>query len=547
MKRYSIGVDFGSLSARSVLLDLETGEVVAQAVSPYSHGVLTEHLPDGTPLESDWALQVPADYRLALCEAVKQMMKQACISPELIAGIGIDATSCTLLPVLSDGTPLCELPQFVSEPHAYIKLWKHHSAQKYAQKIEELAAAENPTWFAQSGRKISSEHFLPKVFQIAVEAPEIYAAAERIVEVGDWIVWQLCGEESRNYCAAAFKAYYREESGDLPSAFLQKLCPSLSALSGKYPRRIIKAGDCAGCLTREAAASLGLIPGIPVSAATLDAHVTMLGCHVTEPGDLVMVVGTSACEMLLDNGLYEISGINGTVQEGLLPDVYIYEAGQSCAGDMIAWFFENAISSALAEEAEKRGKTIHSLLEEKAAVCPPGANGLIALDWWNGARSLPMDFDLTGLLIGLTIETAPAEIYRALLESIVFGTKRILQELERKGMTVSRVIAAGGIPLKNELMMQIYADVCDVEIYCPLQDQTGAVGSALLGAAAGSVGFRGLPDLINTLPKQPMKIYRPDRKAAEQYRQVYGLYAELYEHFSRNKEIMHKLKSLREK
>ena len=545
MKRYSIGVDFGSLSARSVLLDLETGEIAAQAVSPYSHGVLTEHLPDGTPLDSDWALQVPADYRLALCESVKEMMKQASVSPEQIAGIGIDATSSTLLPVLSDGTPLCEIPQFVSEPHAYIKLWKHHSAQKYADRMEELAAAEDPLWFVQSGRKISSEHFLPKVVQIAAEAPEIYEAAERIVEVGDWLVWQLCGEESRNYCAAAFKTYYREESGDLPPAFLQKLCPSLSDLSSKFPQRIMKAGDCAGVLTEETAASLGLIPGIPVSAATLDAHVTMLGCHVTEPGELVMVVGTSACEMLLDRGLYEISGINGTVQEGLLPDVYIYEAGQSCAGDMIAWFFENAISSALAEEAEKRGKTIHSLLEEKAAVCPPGANGLIALDWWNGARSLPMDFDLTGLLIGLTIETAPAEIYRALLESIVFGTKRILQELEQKGMTVSRMIAAGGIPLKNELMMQIYADVCGVEVYCPLQEQTGAVGSALLGAAAGSSGFRGLPDLINALPEQPLKIYRPNQEAVEQYRQVYSLYAELYEHFSKNKQIMHRLKSLR--
>ena len=258
-----------------------------------------------------------------------------------------------------------------------------------------------------------------------------------------------------------------------------------------------------------------------------------------------MVVGTSACELLLDRGLYEVSGINGTVYEGLLPEVYIYEAGQSCAGDMIAWFFDNAIPSALAEEAKKSGKSIHSLMEEKAAACPPGANGLVALDWWNGARSLPMDFELTGLLIGLTIESEPAEIYRALLESIVFGTKRILQELEQKGMTVSRIIAAGGIPLKNELMMQIYADVCGVEVYCPLQEQTGAVGSALLGAAAGSGGFRGLPDLINALPAQPLKIYRPDREAVEQYKQVYSLYAELYEYFSQNKQIMHKLKSMR--
>ena len=545
MKRYSIGVDFGSLSARSVVLDLETGEIVAQAVSPYLHGILTEQLPDGTPLGSDWALQVPADYHLALFDAVRESVKLAHVLPEQIVGIGIDATASTVLPTLSDGTPLCELPRFASEPHAYIKLWKHHSAQKYAEKMEELAVSEDPLWFVQSGRKISSEHFLPKAVQIAAEAPEVYAAADRIVEVGDWLVQQLCAEESRNYCAAAFKTYYREESGDLSPDFLQKLCPAVLNLSEKFPRRILKAGDCAGCLTEEAAASLGLIPGIPVSAAAVDAHVTMVGCHVAKPGELVMVVGTSACELLLDRGLYEVSGINGTVYEGLLPEVYIYEAGQSCAGDMIAWFFDNAIPSALAEEAKKSGKSIHTLMEEKAAACPPGANGLVALDWWNGARSLPMDFELTGLLIGLTIESEPAEIYRALLESIVFGTKRILQELEQQGMTVSRIIAAGGIPLKNELMMQIYADVCGVEVYCPLQEQTGAVGSALLGSAAGSGGFRGLPDLINALPRQPLKIYRPNQEAVEQYRQVYGLYAELYEYFSTNKRIMHRLKSLR--
>lgn len=543
--QYSIGVDYGSLSARTVLMDLDSGAIAASAVYEYPHGIMTESLPDGTPLAADWALQDPADYWGALHSLVPELLRQAHIDAEQVIGIGLDVTSCTLLPTTADGTPLCHLPEYSGQPHAYLKLWKHHAAQPFADRILTLAEEQNVPWLRQFGSLISSEHYLPKTAQIAAEAPELYRAADRIIEAGDWLVWKLCGQESRNYCSAAFKTYYRQEEGDVNPAFLASIHPLLENLAEKLPPEIHNPGDKAGELTEEAAAWLGLRPGTAVSAAGVDAHVTLHGSHINESGDLLLIIGTSTCVIVQSDVYREIKGLNGVVPEGILPGLHAYEGGQACVGDGFAWFAETCTPADYRQEARERGISLHRLLSEKAAALTPGENGLVALDWWNGVRSTLMDFDLSGLIIGLTLDTTPEAIYRAMIESTAYGANRIIQSLEEAGVPVRAIYAAGGIPLKNSLLTQIYADVCNRDVYLVEQEHSGALGSAILGAAAAGGGFHALSDLIQRYKAPIQTVFHPISEHAAVYRELYDLYSRLYEEFGQNNDLMKRLKQIR--
>lgn len=543
MKQYTIGLDYGTLSARAVLMDLESGACVASSVYPYPHEVMSRQLPDGTKLGVDWALQDPQDYWEALHATVPAVLREAGVAPEQVIGIGLDTTSCTMLPVAADGTPLCQLPQWRSEPHAYIKLWKHHAAQQYADKISALA--EGSDLLAPFGQYVSSEHFLPKVAQIAYEAPELYQAADRIMQVGDWLVWRMCGEESRSYCAAAYKSYYRLDRGDVSPAFLKKIHPLMENLAQKQPAAVVYPGDRAGGLTAEAAAWMGLLPGTAVSASGVDAHVAVPGCRISEAGQFLMIIGTSTCEMLLSKTYAEIPGISGVVPNGILPGFHAYECGQSCVGDMFAWFVDHCVPPTYFDEAQTRGISIHNLLMEKASSLRPGQSGLVALDWWNGVRSTLMDFDLSGLIVGLTINTRPEEIYRALLESTAYGAFHIVKTAEESGVVVDRLWATGGIPAKNPLLMQIYADVCGRDVYAVTEQQTGALGSAMLGAAAAKGGFAALPEQLRRYEGVDSKVYHPIAENVAVYRELFALYNELYAHFGKGSDLMKKLKKLR--
>jgi len=544
-KQYSIGVDYGSLSARAVLMDLETGVSAASAVYEYPHGIMTETLPDGTPLPADWALQDPADYWEALHVLIPALLRQASAAKEQVTGIGLDVTSCTVLPTTADGTPLCHLEPYRSCPHAYLKLWKHHAAQPYADRILSLAQAMNAPWLPQFGSLISGEHYLPKAAQIAAESPEIYRAADRIVEAGDWLVRRLCGQESRGYCAAAFKTYYRQEQGDVDTEFLAAIHPLLENLQEKLPPEIHYPGDRAGGLTAEAAGWLGLLPGTAVSAAGVDAHVTLHGSHINRSGDLLLIIGTSTCIILQSDVYREIRGLNGVVPEGILPGLHAYEGGQACVGDSFAWFAERCVPAAYQSEAMTQGISIYQLLMEKAAALAPGENGLVALDWWNGVRSTLMDFDLSGLMVGLTLDTTPEAIYRALLESTAYGARRIIQSIEEAGVPVRTLYAAGGIPAKNPLLAQIYADVCDRDVCLVEEAHSGALGSAILGAAAAGGGFHNLSDLIERYHRSVQRVFHPVPEHAEVYRKLYALYSQLYETYGVQNDLMKQLKQIR--
>jgi L-ribulokinase len=551
MSKYTIGVDFGTESGRAVLVDVADGKEIATAVYPYSHGVIDEKLPDTEiRLEPDWALQDPQDYVRVFKDTIPAVLKESGVNPADVIGIGIDFTACTMLPTKVDGTPLCDLPEFRNKPHAWVKLWKHHAAQPEADMINATARKMGEGWLDRYGGKISSEWFFSKALQIVNEAPEIYSAADRLIEAADWVVWQLTGVETRNSCTAGYKAMWSKREGFPSKEYFAALNPKLATvIDDKMARDISPIGAKAGELTIRAAEWTGLKPGISVAVANVDAHVAVPATTVAEAGRMVMIMGTSTCHMVLGKEEHLVPGICGYVEDGILPGLFGYEAGQSCVGDHFAWFVENCIPAAYEREAQTREISIHQLLEEKAAKLKPGESGLLTLDWWNGNRSVLVDVDLTGLLIGATLLTKPEEIYRALIEATAYGTRVIVEALENNGVPVWELIACGGLPEKNKLLMQIYADVTGREFKISGSTQTPALGSAMFGAVAAGKANGGYDSIYEAAPlmgKLKDETFKPNPEAKAVYDKLFAEYMLLHDYFGRGEnDVMKRLKSIK--
>ncbi len=550
-KKYSIGVDFGTESGRALLVDVATGEEIATSVHPYSNGVIDEKIPQtNVRLGPDWALQDPNDYIEVYKTAVPTVIKMGAVDPADVIGIGIDFTACTMLPVKSDGTPLCNLPELRNNPHAWVKLWKHHAAQPEANKINETARDLNQEWLERYGGKISSEWFFSKTLQILDEAPEIYRAADRLIEAADWVIWQLTGIETRNSCTAGYKAMWSKRDGFPNEDYFRALDLRLAdVVEKKMSKQIIPIGQKAGELTKQAADWTGLKPGTAVAIANVDAHVAVPAATVTEIGRMVMIMGTSICHMVLGDSEQLVPGICGYVEDGIIPGLFGYEAGQSCVGDHFAWFVENCIPAAYEDEARKRGISTHSLLEEKAALLKPGESGLLALDWWNGNRSVLVDVDLTGLLIGATLATKVEEIYRALIEATAYGTRVIVEAFEKNGVPVNELVACGGLPDRNRLLMQIYADVTGREMKITASSQTPALGSAMFGAVAAGKhagGYDSIFDAAKKMAKLKDIIYKPIPENSAVYDKLFAEYLTLHDYFGRGEnDVMKRLKKIK--
>jgi L-ribulokinase len=548
---YAIGVDFGTESGRAVLVDVADGREVATAVHRYANGVIDEKLP-GTNirLEPDWALQDPNDYLEVFKQTIPAVLKESGVAPEDVIGISVDFTACTMLPTKKDGTPLCFLPEWRSNPHAWVKLWKHHAAQPEANKLNEIARQKGFKFLNRYGEKISSEWFVPKAWQILDEAPEVYAAADRLLEAADWVTWQLCGEEKRNSCTAGYKAIWSKSEGYPSNEFYKALDPGLEHLvDDKLSRDIYALGQRAGGLTAQAAGWTGLKAGTAVAIANVDAHVSVPAATVVEPGRMVIIMGTSNCHMVLGDSEHIVPGMCGYVEDGIIPDFFGYEAGQSCVGDHFAWFVENCVPAAYQQEAERRKIDIHSLLEEKAAALKPGESGLVALDWWNGNRSVLVDVDLTGMLLGMTLLTKPEEIYRALIEATAYGTRKIIDTFNDNGVPVNEIVATGGLPDHNKLLMQIYADVTGREIKVAAAKQTPALGSAMFGAvAAGKAagGYDTIYEASQHMAHLRSEVYKPNPQARKVYDRLYAEYELLHDYFGRGgNDVMKRLKALK--
>lgn len=532
MSKYSMGIDFGTLSARAVMIDIETGEELATSVCEYPHGVMSETFIDGSLLPADYALQHPQDYLDAMLFVIRDCMEKSGVAPEMIIGIGVDFTASTVMPVLKDGTPLCFMESFKNIPHAYVKLWKHHAAQKEADEINSLAKKTNAAWLEKYGGTISCEWLFPKVLQVLKESSEVYESTFRFVEAGDWIVWMLTGEETHSVCTTGFKAIWDEEYGYPDRAFLGALHPKLQDIVGtKISKEVIKLSQTAGYITKEIAGKTGLKEGTPVAPAFIDAHAALPALGITHSGELLMIIGTSSCHILLSDKKSYIPGISGFVKDGIVDHLYAFEAGQACVGDSFDWFVKNCIPHSCTEDARKAGLNIHKYLREKASLLSPGSNGVLALDWFNGSRTPYVNGDLSGVLLGLNINTAPEQIYRALIESTAYGAKRILAIYEQNGIKIDKVYAAGGIAEKDELLMQIYADVLEKEIVLSGTGQACAYGSAVLGAVNPN-GYPSLSDAAQKLKKISTVSYTPDVAKSQIYAKLYKEYETLCEFFA---------------
>ncbi|MEC1529455.1 ribulokinase [Bacillus spizizenii] len=547
---YTIGVDFGTLSGRAVLVHVETGEELASAVKEYRHAVIDTVLPKtGHKLPRDWALQDPADYLEVLETTIPSLLEQTDVEPKDIIGIGIDFTACTILPVDSTGQPLCMLPEYEEEPHSYVKLWKHHAAQKHADRLNQIAEEEGEDFLQRYGGKISSEWMIPKVMQIAEEAPHIYEAADRIIEAADWIVYQLCGSLKRSNCTAGYKAIWSEKAGYPSDDFFDKLNPLMKTITNdKLAGSIHSVGEKAGGLTEKMAQLTGLLPGTAVAVANVDAHVSVPAVGITEPGKMLMIMGTSTCHVLLGEEVHIVPGMCGVVDNGILPGYAGYEAGQSCVGDHFDWFVKTCVPQAYREEAEEKNIGVHELLSEKANLQAPGESGLLALDWWNGNRSTLVDADLTGMLLGMTLLTKPEEIYRALVEATAYGTRMIIETFKESGVPIEELYAAGGIAEKNPFVMQIYADVTNMDIKISGSPQAPALGSAIFGAlAAGKEngGYDDIKEAAAHMGKLKDISYTPNAENAAMYEKLYAEYKELVHYFGKENHVMKRLKTIK--
>jgi L-ribulokinase len=545
--RYVVGVDFGTLSGRAVVVRVSDGAEVGSAVHAYQHAVMDAKLAaTGDPLPPDWALQDPEDYRDVLREAVPAAVQAAGIDPAQVIGIGTDFTACTVLPVLRDGTPLCQLPDLAGRPHAYVKLWKHHAAQPQADRINALAHERGEPWIARYGGKISSEWQFAKALQLLEEDPEVYDRAERWIEAADWIIWQLCGAETRNACTAGYKGIYQD--GHYPSRdYLAALNPRFASFAeDKLAHPIAPLGARAGSLTAEAAGWTGLPEGIAVAVGNVDAHVTPPAANAIAPGQMVAIMGTSTCHVMNATTLAEVPGMCGVVDGGIVAGEFGYEAGQSGVGDIFAWFLDQAVPASYRDEAARRGMSLFEMLSADAAQQPAGAHGLIALDWLNGNRSVLVDHHLSGAVVGLTLATRPPDIYRALVESTAFGTRVISDTFAAAGVPVTEFVVAGGL-LKDTFVMQVYADVLRRPLSVIVSEQGPALGSAIHAAVAAG-GYPDVPAAAAAMGGKRADVYTPDQASADVYDEIYAEYTRLHDYFGRGgNEVMHRLRALRDR
>ena len=538
-----VGIDFGTLSGRAVVVRVADGAELGSAVHEFPHGVIERELPaSGERLPRDWALQDPGDYLEVLREAVPAAVRAAGVAPDDVIGIATDFTASTPMPTLSDGTPLCTLDAYRGRPHAYPKLWTHHAAQEQADRITALADERGEPWLARYGGRISSEWEFAKALQVLEEDPDVYDAMDRWVEGADWIIWQLCGEETRNACTAGYKAIFQE--GRFPSPeYLAALDPRFAAfvtdkLEGPP---LAQLGSRVGGLTAQAAAWTGLPEGIAVAAGNVDAHVTAPAAQAVEPGQMLMVMGTSTCHVMNAETVAEVPGMCGVVQGGIVPGLWGFEAGQSGVGDIFAWFVDNAVPPRYFDAAAERGLDVHGWLSELAGEQEVGEHGLVALDWHSGNRSVLVDHLLSGLIVGLKLSTRPEDVYRALIEATAFGTRTIIEAFEAAGIEVRELFVAGGL-LKNPVIMQIYADVTRHGLHLIDSDQGPALGAAMHAAVAAGA----YPDIhaaAAAMGKVRRDVYEPDARRAESYDTLYEHYRRLHDHFGRGgDDVMHALR-----
>jgi L-ribulokinase len=545
MPKYTIGIDYGTLSARALLLDLQNGAEVAVSEYVYPHTILQPEYFAPNSMDPGMSLQHPGDYLEALKFTIRDVMQKAGISADDVCGIGFDFTSCSVLPVTADGTPLCFLKEFQNEPHAYVKLWNSYSAQEEAEIITTIAAKRNESWLKQVSGKVSAEWLFPKLYETLRKAPQVFQKADRYMEYGDWITWQLTGKQVSSASFAGFKALWNPQTGYPDNTFWASVDPRMGDIIGtKVGTNVHCAGTLAGYIDKRGQELTGLNVGTAVSVPLIDAHAPMCSSGAVGPGQLLLTLGTSAAFIVMDTQKRLINGIFSSTENGILPGLTAYDASQPSMGNTFAWFMENCVPAGYAAEAKERGISLFQLLDEKAAGLKPGGNGLLVLDWWNGNRAPYNDFDLSGIILGLTLKTKPEEIYRAIIESCAFAARTVRDLYQNGGITIHDIRAGGGIARKNPMLMQLYADVLGTPIRVADSAQPGAKGGAIFAAVASGV-YDDVYKAAEVLADQCETVYVPREDNRRTYDALYEEYRRLCVYFAEGENpVMKRLRNL---
>lgn len=550
MKQYTIGIDYGSLSARGVMVNTSDGEILSEVTYSYPHGAITGALPDGTPLADEWVLQHPGDFLNALEYTVPALLRQSGVDKQQVIAIGVDFTASTVIPLDESFVPLCFRESYASEPHAWPKMWKHHASQPQANLLTGIAAQQGRPYLGWYGGQISRESLQPKVLQTWQEAPEVFRAAACFAEAGDYLTSLLAGKPVCGIPAATAKAIWNKDIGYPDDAYYTAVSPALAGLPGK--KLLAQYEDCVfgypgqrvGDLCPQMAQKLGLCPGIAVTAFQMDGYAAVPAVGMIEPGTALLVIGTSTGVMVIDEKSRDVKGVTANISGGFYPGLQTYASGQASVGDSFQWFMENCLPESYAVAARQRGQNIHDYLSELAAALAPGESGMIGLEWFNGSKAMP-DKKLSGVLLGMTMQTRPEHIYRTLLEATAFGVRNLLENHENAGVSINHIIACGGIANKNPLMMQIYADVLGKPIAINSCTQAPALGTAIYAAAAAEPGdFReALKAAVKRMHAPCGKVYTPDIARAAKYDKLYAEYIRLSDYFSGENAVMDMLAS----
>jgi len=532
MGKYTIGLDYGTLSARALLLDLENGAELAVSEFVYPHGILQADHFAPNEMDGNLSLQHPRDYLDALHFTVRDVLAKANVTADEVCGIGFDFTSCSVLPLTEDGTPLCFLDAFQKEPHAYVKLWNSYSAQDEAQIITRFAKERNEPWLKLVSGKVSAEWLFPKLYETLRKAPHVYDRIACYTEAGDWLTWLLTGKRTVSASFAGFKALWNPRDGFPSNDFWAAVDSRLDGIIGtKVCTNVCGAGTLAGYIDARGAELTGLKIGTAVSVPLIDAHMPMCAAGALGAGQLLLTLGTSAGFIIMNDEPRLIDGIFSSTQDGILPGLTAYDASQPSMGNTFAWFMENCLPEGYSLQAKARGISSFSLMDEKAALLSPGANGLVVLDWWNGNRAPYNDFDLSGMILGLTLKTKPEEIYRAIIESCAYATRTVRDLYRDGGIHIHDICAGGGIARKNPMLMQIYADVLGMPIRVADSTQPGCKGGAIFAAAA-SGQFADIYEAAEHLADRCETVYTPNPDNTSKYDALYSEYRTLAKYFA---------------
>ena len=532
---YSIGLDFGTLSARGVIANVENGKTLPYESSfCYPHAILSEL--DGVSLPKNYALQHPRDYIDALEFLIYDLLKNNSVDKNSIIGIGIDFTDCTVLPVNEDYVPLCFFDEYKNEPHAYAKIWKHHTNEKYAQEIEQIALKLDPSILSVTGGRMTSEFLIPKLYEALCEAPRLYNDTYKFILAGDFIAYLLSCNKNIHSRAYSAKQHYdgdkfpsREFFGSIDKSFEavyeEKTITQLSSLELPI-----------GTLSAEWAQKTGLSASVAIAAPILDAHAAISASGIEE-GRIVLALGTSAVVEALNDKHSGIDGILARSYESVASGFTTIEAGLAAMGDLFDWFIKNCVPESYMQKARDKGVNIHEYLRSLAERQGVGEHRLIALDWFNGSRSITLSNDLSGLIIGLRLSTKPEDIYRALIESTAFGIRRIFDCFRSQGVKIKSISATGGIALKNSLLMQILSTALNMPIEVLASTQATALGAAIYGAVAGGA-YISVAEASRAMRSPIAVTYYPIDDDRQKYEEIYKVYLSLSEYFRNEDSVM---------